>query len=134
MSDHYDNLEIRDPAQREREQFSTLVHTIARAQQAAPGWARHLKGVDPASVVSRAALAKLPILKKSDLVALQKETPPFGGYNVTAPGQGETHPDVAGADFRARRPREGFRRCRARAVRRRISRQATSSITRSPIT
>ncbi|HKY87582.1 MAG TPA: AMP-binding protein, partial [Pseudorhodoplanes sp.] len=87
MQDHYDNLEIRDPAQREREQFSTLVHTIARAQQAAPGWARHLKGIDPAAVVSRAALAKLPILKKADLLALQKETPPFGGYNVTPPGK-----------------------------------------------
>lgn len=86
MSEHYDNLEVRDPAQREREQFSTLVHTIERAM-AAPGWAKHLKGIDPASVVSRAALAKLPILKKSDLVALQKETPPFGGYNVTAPGK-----------------------------------------------
>ena len=86
-TDHYDPLETRDPAQREKEQFSTLVHTIARAQQAAPGWAKHLEGVDPAAVVSRAALAKLPILKKSDLVALHRETPPFGGYNVTAPGK-----------------------------------------------
>jgi len=85
-TDHYDPLETRDPAQREKEQFSTLVHTIARAMQA-PGWAKHLKGVDPASVVSRAALAKLPILKKSDLVGLQRENPPFGGYNVTAPGK-----------------------------------------------
>ncbi len=85
-AEHYDPLETRDPAQREKEQFSTLVHTIARAQQA-PGWAKHLKGVDPASVVSRAALAKLPILRKSELLALQKESPPFGGYNITAPGK-----------------------------------------------
>jgi phenylacetate-CoA ligase len=86
-ADHYDNLEIRDPAHREREQFSMLVHTIARAQQAAPGWAKQLKGVDSAAVVSRAALAKLPVLRKSDLVALQKEMPPFGGYNVTPPAK-----------------------------------------------
>ena len=53
----------------------------------APGWAKHLKGVDPASVNSRAALAKLPVLRKSDVAALQKENPPFGGLNVTAPGK-----------------------------------------------
>ena len=39
----------------------------------APGWAKHLKGVDPKSVTSRAALAKLPVLRKSDIAALQKE-------------------------------------------------------------
>jgi phenylacetate-CoA ligase len=32
-------------------------------------------------------LAKLPVLRKADLVALQKESPPFGGLNVTAPGK-----------------------------------------------
>ena len=53
----------------------------------APGWAKHLKGVDPKSVNSRAALAKLPVLRKSDVAALQKENPPFGGLNVTAPGK-----------------------------------------------
>ena len=39
------------------------------------------------SVTSRAALAKLPVLRKPDLAALQKEHPPFGGLNVTAPGK-----------------------------------------------
>jgi phenylacetate-CoA ligase len=83
QTDHYDSLETRDLAQREQDQFATLAQTIARALQT-PGWARHLAGVDPKSVTSRAALAKLPILKKSDLIGLQKETPPFGGYNATA--------------------------------------------------
>ena len=53
----------------------------------APGWAKHLVGVDPKSVNSRAALAKLPVLRKSDISALQKENPPFGGLNVTPPGK-----------------------------------------------
>lgn len=86
MSEHYDALETRDPAQREQDQFRTLTQTLTRALTA-PGWAKHLSGVDPKSVSSRAALAKLPILKKSDLIGLQKETPPFGGYNATAPGK-----------------------------------------------
>jgi len=85
-ADHYDSLETRDPAQREKDQFGRLVETVGRALQA-PGWAKHLAGIDPKSVTSRTALAKLPILKKSDLIALQKDNPPFGGYNVTAPGK-----------------------------------------------
>jgi len=52
----------------------------------ASGWAKHLAGVDPGTVTSRAALAKLPVLRKSDLAVLQKETPPFGGLNVTPAG------------------------------------------------
>jgi phenylacetate-coenzyme A ligase PaaK-like adenylate-forming protein len=86
MSDHYDALETRDPAEREAAQGSTLSELIARAV-AAPGWAKHLAGVDPAAVTTRAALAGLPVLRKSDLVALQKAAPPFGGFNVTEPGR-----------------------------------------------
>lgn len=86
MSEHYDALETRDPAQREQDQFRTLTQTLTRALTG-PGWAKHLSGVDSKSITSRAALAKLPILKKSDLIGLQKETPPFGGYNATAPGK-----------------------------------------------
>ena len=86
MADHYDPLEVRNPALRESEQFAALPGTLMRALTA-PGWARHLSGVDPASVTSRAALAKLPVFRKSDLVALQKEHPPFGGLNVTPPGK-----------------------------------------------
>ena len=86
MSDDYDALETRDPAVREREQFAALPDIVARAMTA-PGWAKLLAGIDPKSVNSRAALAKLPVLRKSDVAALQKENPPFGGLNVTAPGK-----------------------------------------------
>jgi phenylacetate-CoA ligase len=86
MPDHYDALETRDPAERERALFAGLPEIVARAMTA-PGWARHLKGVDPKTVTSRAALAKLPVLRKSDLAALQKDAPPFGGFNVTPPGK-----------------------------------------------
>jgi phenylacetate-CoA ligase len=86
MTDHYDALETRDPQAREREQFAKLPEQIARAM-GAPGWAKHLAGVEPKSVTSRAALAKLPVLPKSSIPALQKERPPLGGLNVTAPGR-----------------------------------------------
>ena len=86
MPDHYDALETRDPAVREHEQAAALPGIVARAMTA-PGWAKHLKGIDPKSVNSRAALAKLPVLRKADVAALQKENPPFGGLNVTAPSK-----------------------------------------------
>ncbi len=86
MGDHYDSLEIRNPALRESEQTAALHGAIAHAMTA-PGWAAHLKGIDPKSVTSRAALAKLPVLRKSDIADLQKASPPFGGLNVTPPGK-----------------------------------------------
>src|ERR1700730_13960103 len=86
MSEFYDALETRDPAAREKDLFARLPDVIARAMSA-PGWAEHLKGVDPKAVTSRAALARLPLLRKSDLPALQKAMPPFGGLAVTPPGK-----------------------------------------------
>ena len=86
MSNHYDALETRDPAARERELFARLPAAIAHALKA-PGWERQLAGADPKSITSRAALARLPLLRKSDLLSLQKQHPPFGGFNVIPPGQ-----------------------------------------------
>src|SRR5262245_15832563 len=83
MPQHYDSLETRDPDVREREQFAQLAAIIARAMSA-PAWAKHLDGVDAKSVATRASLAKLPVLRKSDISTLQKANPPFGGLNVTS--------------------------------------------------
>jgi phenylacetate-CoA ligase len=84
--EHYDSLETRDPDDREREFSSRLPDLIAVALRA-PGWAAQLAGIDPHAVISRADLDKLPVLRKSELVTRQKEVPPFGGFNVTAPAQ-----------------------------------------------
>jgi phenylacetate-CoA ligase len=88
MSDHYDTRETRKPADREADLFSRLPDLIAFAK-AAPGWAAQLEGVDPAGVISRAALATLPLLRKSDLLTRQKAAPPFGGFNTTQPGKAQ---------------------------------------------
>ena len=82
----FDDLEARDPQARAEAVADRLPSVIANATRA-PGWAKRLNGVDPASINSREALAKLPLLRKSDLVGLQKAEPPFGGFNVLAAGQ-----------------------------------------------
>src|SRR5882757_4888 len=78
MTDHYDALETRELARREAELFSRLPDVLRRAM-AAPAYAERLTGIDPASVTDRAALARLPVLRKSELPALHKAAPPFGG-------------------------------------------------------
>src|SRR3954467_5942094 len=79
---HYDALETRAPEARERDLFARLPDALAHAMTA-PGWARQLAGVDARAVTSRAPLAQLPLLRKSELAGLQKASPPFGGFNVT---------------------------------------------------
>jgi phenylacetate-CoA ligase len=79
MTSHYDALEIRAPAEREADLFARLPDILRKAM-AAPAYAERLAGIDPAAITSRAALARLPVLRKSDLPALHKAAPPFGGF------------------------------------------------------
>jgi phenylacetate-CoA ligase len=85
MTDHYDARETRDPATREAELFARLPDVL-RAAMKAPAYAERLKGIDPSSITSRTALAGLPVLRKSDLPALHKAAPPFGGFVAGPPG------------------------------------------------
>ena len=77
---HFDQLETRDPEQRERALFNMLPGFLARTMEQAPGWASHLAGVDPHSITSREALSKLPLMRKSSLKEHQSSQPPFGGF------------------------------------------------------
>ncbi|MGJ5178257.1 phenylacetate--CoA ligase family protein [Bradyrhizobium oligotrophicum] len=79
MTTHYDALETRDPAERERDLFGRLPELL-RAAIKAPAYAALLQGIDPADITTRAALAQLPVLRKSELPALHKAAPPFGGF------------------------------------------------------
>lgn len=84
--EHYDDLETRDPEARERALLAALPLQVAHARSKAPRYAEILAGVDPRAVTSRAALAALPVTRKSELIALQKAAPPFGGLAAAAPG------------------------------------------------
>jgi len=83
MTEYYDSLESRDPAEREQALLAALPVQIAHARNNAPGFARILAGIDPKIINSRAALARLPVTRKSDLAELQKQQPPLGGLNAT---------------------------------------------------
>ncbi len=84
MTDHYDALEARDPAAREVTLTAALPRQVAAAQRTA-GFGELLAGVDAAGVTTRSALARLPVLRKHELLERQKaqrEQDPFGGFSA----------------------------------------------------
>ena len=89
MTDFYDALEQRDPAQREAALLAALPAHIAQAQRNTSAFATSLAGVDAASITSRAALAQLPVIRKHELLQQQKalradrsQHEPFGGFSA----------------------------------------------------
>lgn len=90
MSNHFDALETRDPAQREVALLAALPKQVAHAKAKARAFANSLQFVDAASVNSRAALAKLPVIRKHELLEQQKAVRTndiFGGFSAIAYGK-----------------------------------------------
>ena len=87
MSDYFDSLETRPAEAREGALMARLPSLVEHAKANARGWAKQLAGVEPREISSRKALARLPVLRKSGLKALQEEDPPFGGFVTVEPGR-----------------------------------------------
>jgi phenylacetate-CoA ligase len=81
--EHYDALETRAPAERERDLMARLPAQVGIARSASAHFSRVLADVDPARVATRAELARLPVTRKSALMELQRAAMPFGGLNAT---------------------------------------------------
>lgn len=81
----YDALEQRDAQSRENDLMTALPRQVAHAQAKAPAFADLLQGVDAASITNRAALARLPVTRKSELLERQKAQRSqnvFGGFSA----------------------------------------------------
>ncbi len=97
MSEHYDALETRDPAVREAEVMSRLPAQIAAAQALTPAFAELLRDIEPASIKTRAALATLPVTRKSELLERQHARHPGGSIGSgSGVGSGDVFGDVFG--------------------------------------
>ncbi|MDD9823561.1 MAG: AMP-binding protein [Gammaproteobacteria bacterium] len=92
MTEYYDALETRDPAARAAAVVAAVAAQVRHAQTHAPGYAKILAGVDARDITSAAAIAQLPVTRKSELAELQRASPPFGGLAATVAG------DAAGRD------------------------------------
>jgi phenylacetate-CoA ligase len=89
MSEFFDTLETRDPAEREAQLMAALPKQVAHAQQSTGAFAELLKDVDASGVTSRAALAKLPVIRKHELLQRQqalRASDPFGGFSAVVRG------------------------------------------------
>ncbi|CAN5230881.1 AMP-binding protein [soil metagenome] len=85
MSEYFDARESRDPTDREQALLAVLPAHIAHAQAHAPAFAELLAGIDPATITSREALARLPVTRKSDVLARQqaeRASDPLGGFST----------------------------------------------------
>lgn len=85
MGEYFDARETRSADARDAE-LARLLPAVVMAASRAPAQAARLAGIDPAEVAGRAALARIPVLRKAELPAAQKADPPFGGFGAVAPG------------------------------------------------
>ena len=76
------DLETLDPEARREYLDRKVAEIVAHAYANSPGFTDKMRaaGAEPGDVTSVADLARLPITEKADLVRLQRENLPFGGY------------------------------------------------------
>ena len=62
--------------------YKDIAQAYAAAAEKAPGLKSRFTaaGFDPAAVTSVADLSRLPVMKKEELLKIQRENPPFGGF------------------------------------------------------
>jgi phenylacetate-CoA ligase len=91
--DHFDALETRRPEEREASLVPALQAQVAHARARAPALAELLADIDPGSIDSRQALARLPVLRKQALLERQHAAGAadvFGGFSAV--GWGASRP------------------------------------------
>ena len=79
MTEYFDALESRPPAEREAALLAALPQQIAHARTRSPAFAELLARVDALAVDSRATLAQLPVTRKHELLERQKASRAAGG-------------------------------------------------------
>jgi len=92
MTEHFDVLETRSPELREAALMAALPGQVALAQTRSTAFAGILQGVPAASVRDRAALARLPVTRKHELLERQQQARAqdarnvFGGFSTVGFG------------------------------------------------
>jgi len=79
---HDNSLERLPAPEREKKMDEKLEKLISYAYVQAPGFKKRMEkaGLKPSNIKTISDLQKLQVLRKDDLIKLQKEDPPFGGY------------------------------------------------------
>jgi phenylacetate-CoA ligase len=83
---YLDRQEVQTAKSRDASLFRDLKGILSFAKGRAPALREQLRGVDLSKIRTRVDLARIPVLRKSDLVRLQQERPPLGGVAARPPG------------------------------------------------
>ncbi|HRK23476.1 MAG TPA: AMP-binding protein [Beijerinckiaceae bacterium] len=86
MAQFLDKLETRDPEKREKALFRDLRDLLVYAAPRAPTLRKQLRGIDVGKLKGRDDLAKVPVIRKTDLKAMQQALPPFAGLAAARRG------------------------------------------------
>jgi phenylacetate-CoA ligase len=89
MTEHFDALETRSPADREAAQMAALPGQLAHAKQNSVAFADILRDMDVSAIRSRDALARVPVTRKTELLERQKaqrQRDAFGGFSTLLRG------------------------------------------------
>ena len=89
MTEHFDALETRSPADREAAQMAALPGQLAHARRNSAAYADILRDIDVSDIDSRAALTRIPVTRKSELLERQKAKrvhDAFGGFSTLLRG------------------------------------------------
>ena len=81
MTRHFDRLETRSDDERAADIAASLPKVIAAAKHRSPAYAGGLADVEPEGIRSAEDLRGLPVLRKSEISAMQAKSPPFGGLS-----------------------------------------------------
>jgi len=103
---YYDALETRSPELREQQLMAALSHQVAHAQTRAPAFTSLLHDVDASAIRSRAALARLPVTRKHELLERQRASrgsDVFGGFSTIGWGFASSRRPARSTSPRARR-------------------------------
>lgn len=83
MSEFYDTLETRSADERAIDIAAALPIQISNAQRNTQAFSLSLPEIDSGEIKCADDLVKLPVLRKADLVKLQKANPPLGHLSAT---------------------------------------------------
>jgi phenylacetate-CoA ligase len=87
MSEYFDELETRDPAQRQQQQIQAVANQVSHARQNTVAYKALFANIDPKTIIDAESISQLPLTRKSDLIELQKSRRPFGGYSAIKTNQ-----------------------------------------------
>ncbi len=79
MTEHLDRYETRPPHSRDVELFRNLRGMISVARPRAAALRKQVRGIDLSTIKTRSDLARIPIIRRSELLERQAEDKPFGG-------------------------------------------------------